>query len=73
MRGRTGVFRRVAVGRIVATVGAAALLARAEVHPCGTDFHALLTLPSLGVFDGGNGIDVNATLLGLDTPYGRST
>ena len=68
MPGRTGMFRRVAVGRIVATVSAAALLARSEVHPGGTDFHALLTFPSSGVFDLGNGIDVNATLLGHHIP-----
>ena len=68
MSGRTSVLRRVAVRRIVATVGAAAFLAGAKVHPCGADFDALLTFPSFGVFDGGNGIDVNATLLGQDTP-----
>jgi hypothetical protein len=48
MPGRTGVLGRMAVGRIVATVGAAALLARPEVHPGGTDFYALLTFPSFG-------------------------
>ena len=68
MPGRTSVFRRVAVRRIVATVGAAAFLAGAKVHPRGADFDALLTFPSFGVFDDGNGTDVNATLLGHDTP-----
>jgi hypothetical protein len=73
MAGRTGVFRRVAIGRIVATVCAAALLACAEVHSGGPDLHALLTFPSFGMFDGRNRIDVNTSLLGHDILYGRST
>jgi hypothetical protein len=73
MTRRTGMFRRVAIGRIVTTVSPTALLARPEVHPARTDSHALLTFPSFGMFDGGNRIDVHARLVGHEIPYGRST
>ena len=52
MPGRTGVFRRVPVGRVVAARSRTARLARPEVHPRRTDFHALPT------FTEGSAIDV---------------
>src|SRR5215813_13512947 len=50
----TRVFGGVTIRRVVATMSAATLLARAEVHPHGTDLHALLTLTSFRVFHAGD-------------------
>ena len=60
------VLRRVTVGRIVAAMRATAFLTDTEVNPCSADLDALLAFPSFGMLDAGNGIDVDATLIGHD-------
>src|SRR5436189_1532047 len=63
MAGGPRVFRRVPVGGIVAAVRAAALLAGPQVHPLGADLHALVALTVLRLFDGLDGIEVDAALI----------
>ncbi len=48
MRGCTGMFARVPVGRAVAAQRGAALLACPEVHPARADLDALLALVAAG-------------------------
>jgi len=45
---------------------ATALLTGAEMNPGSADLDALLALPSFGVLDAGNGLDVDTTLIGHD-------
>ena len=70
---RARVLRRVSVGRVVATMRAAAFLTGAKMNPCAANLDALLAFPSLWVLDAGNGIDVDTTLIGHDILQGRST
>jgi hypothetical protein len=70
---RASVLCRVTVGRVVATMRATALLTGTEMNPCSADLDALLAFPSLRVLDAGDRGNVDATLIGHDTPYGRST
>ena len=63
---RASVLRRVTVGRVVAAMRATALLTGTEMNPGAADLDALLTLPSFGVPDAGNGRDVDTTLIGHD-------
>jgi len=70
---RASVLRRVTVGRVVATVRATALLTGTEMNPCSADLDALLAFPSFWALDAGNGVNVDATLIGHEIPYGRST
>src|SRR5207237_8819151 len=60
MTARPRVLARVAVGRIVAAVRVAALLARPQVHPVRANLHAVVAFPPLRVLDGGNRRDVPA-------------
>ena len=70
---RASVLRRVAVGRVVAAMRAAALLTGTKMDPGSADLDALLALPPFWVLDAGDGIDVGTTLIGHDILYGRST
>src|SRR5690348_924280 len=64
MAARLGVLVRVPVGRVVATAGGAALLTRPQVDPLRADLHALITLPALGLPDGGDRGDVSTRFVG---------
>src|SRR6187431_655314 len=53
-----GVSRGVAMGRVVTTMGASALLAGAQVHPLAAGLDALVTLVAARRLEGGDGFDV---------------
>ena len=69
---RARVLRCVTVGRVVATMRAAALLTGTEMNPGCADLDALLAFPSFRVLDAGDSVNVDATLIGHGTLYGRS-
>jgi len=64
MSARAGVFRGVAIRRVVATQRGAARLTGPQMHPLGADLHALFTLSSLRMFDYLNRSYVSASFLG---------
>ena len=59
MRRRMSVLGRVAIRRVVATQGRAALLTRAQVDPSAANLYALIALVARGVFHGGNRLDMS--------------
>jgi hypothetical protein len=60
MLARAGVHGRVAVRRVVAATGRAALLASPQMDPPRPDLHTFIALPALSLFDGRNSLDMSA-------------
>jgi len=58
--GRPRMFAGMTVGGIVATMGAATVLAGPQLHPPRADLHALVAFTSLGLLHALDGIDVGA-------------
>src|SRR5262245_27306058 len=60
MFARARVLGGVAVRRVVAATRRAAFLTGPQMHPTCADFHTLVTLPALRLFDGRNSLDMGA-------------
>jgi hypothetical protein len=64
----------VLIRRVIATAGRAAFLADPEMNPTSADFHALIALTILRVFDGCDDTDVRTSCVWHVTPsYSAST
>ena len=72
MARRVRVFRGVSIRRTIATPRPATLLARPQVHPRRTNLHALFADAFLGMFEFGDGVDMNAGFWCHARPPGSS-